>query len=137
MAFSDQFRHVDARKTPGLYVKFERKIIVDEIQRVPDWLGEGDETDEHRAETAARKNQFERGDLWLVGVRAVAHIQHVHKGGHSTLYRIESAGLWGIESDSGEDYLDDVFRGECDELRGLFAAMRESGGPVEEPNAKG
>lgn len=137
MSLSDQFRHVDTKKAPGIYVKFERKIIVDEFQRVPDWLGEGDETDEHRAKTAARKNQFERGDVWLVGVRAVAHLQDVAKDGSSTIYRIESAGLWGIESDSSEEYLNEAFEEQCDQLRGLFAAMRESDGPIEESNTKG
>jgi hypothetical protein len=61
-----------------------------------------------------------RGDWSYVGVRAAVDIPLSET---QTAIRIESPGLWGIESDSGEDYFDSVFQEECDSLVGMLEEL--------------
>ena len=65
-----------------------------------------------------RKEEFERGDFSFVGVRAEADV--VIEGVVQTL---TSAGLWGIESDSGEEYIEDTALEEYDGLRDILKAV--------------
>jgi hypothetical protein len=58
-----------------------------------------------------RREAYERGDFHFVGVRAVADIE---VGGVNQ--EIASGGLWGIESDSGDDYFATVAKDEYDQL---------------------
>jgi len=60
----------------------------------------------------ARAESLNRGDWYYIGIRAVADV--VIGGVCQTL---ASGGLWGIESDSGEDYLAEVGRDELAELK--------------------
>ena len=65
-----------------------------------------------------------RDDWCFVGLRAEAEVQT----GSDVVQRITSGGLWGVESDSGKDYLDTVAREELsqlkDELVGLGFSRR-------------
>jgi hypothetical protein len=54
-----------------------------------------------------------RGEWCYVGIYAVAVIQTMPDG---CLQTIRTAGRWGIESDSGEDYLRTVAQGELNLL---------------------
>jgi len=65
-----------------------------------------------------RKEEFERGDFSFVGVRAEADV--VIEGVVQTL---TSAGLWGIESDSGEEYIEDTALEEYEGLRDILKAV--------------
>jgi len=62
------------------------------------------------------------GDWHMIGIRAVATIW-VQRVGYQANYTIKSHGLWGIESDSEESYLQSVYKEECSQLQADIAAM--------------
>jgi hypothetical protein len=66
-------------------------------------------------EFADRKEAYDRGDFYFVGVRAEADVAI---GG--IIQTLTSGGLWGIESDSGDDYIREVAGEEWRELRRIL-----------------
>ena len=86
-----------------------------------DYKGD-DNAERYRAQDAERLAAFRRGDWHMIGIRAVATIW-VARGNYRTNYDLKSPGVWGIESDSDEAYLESVFREECDALHSDIAAM--------------
>ena len=71
---------------------------------------------------ADRLEQYRQGAFDFVGVRAAVELP-IPFGKDRILTRIESPGLWGIESDSGEDYLDSVFQEESAILADMLAEL--------------
>jgi len=65
-----------------------------------------------------RLRKFQRGEFGFVGVQAVAEVEI---GG--IMQEITSAGLWGIESDSGEDYFRSVGKEEYAQLKEILSDM--------------
>lgn len=61
-----------------------------------------------------RRAAYYNDEFCFVGVRVSVEIHNWTTGVHTT---IQSAGLWGIESDSGEDYLRGVGLEELEQLR--------------------
>jgi hypothetical protein len=93
--------------------------------------------EEQMEDARERLAAFNRGDWGFIGVRARAELAIPIGGGCSRLMTVESAGLWGIESDSDSDYLASVF---ADEREALKAELAELGrclaaGEVEEEEA--
>ncbi len=88
---------------------FDRQLVADDC---PDtsYLEQG------------RLAQYRQGGFDFVGVRASVELP-IPFGKDRILTRIESPGLWGIESDSGEDYLDSVFREESNILADMLAEL--------------
>lgn len=80
---------------------------------------------EYRARDEQRRISYNRGNWHMIGIRAVATIW-VDRGNYKTQYTMESAGLWGIESDSDEKYLQDVFMDECLQLRADIEAIGQA-----------
>lgn len=121
-----QFRHFDTKRADGSYVTFERITVDDEssgsfyARDVRDVLRKLRENDEGM--TLSRAQAFARDEWRYIGVQARAHI-HIIQNGAGTYYTLTSAGLWGIESDSGEDYLNEVFDEEKNALTADLAAM--------------
>jgi hypothetical protein len=72
-----------------------------------------------------RLAEYRRGDFGFCGVRAVAEIEFPSSDGWVIVGRLESPGVWGIEDDSGRDYLTEVFEAEKAILLELFASLRE------------
>jgi hypothetical protein len=66
-----------------------------------------------------RKEAYERGEFGYVGVRAEVRLLV-----NGTIQEISSPGLWGVESDSGEDYLRDIGK---DESATLIDILKELG----------
>ena len=65
---------------------------------------------------------YRNGDFSFVGVRAVATIKTPY--GHDFIEsKLTSPGLWGIESDSGETYFNEVFAEERAVLIGMLDAI--------------
>ena len=61
------------------------------------------EMEEYCEQDYKRAEAYNRGDWYMVGIWAEAHILiQVGKENHATCERIRSGGLWGIESDSDE-----------------------------------
>jgi len=69
-----------------------------------------------------RREQYRQGDFEYVGVRAAGELP-IPYGKDRILTRIESPGLWGIESDSGENYFDSVFQEESAILADMLAEL--------------
>ncbi len=65
-----------------------------------------------------RLAEYEDGAFGFIGI--AAQIQVPVKG---VIQTIQSAGLWGIESDSGQKYLEEVFEEESDQLQEILEEM--------------
>ena len=89
-------------------VRFELEVIPDDSPDVSYLEQECFDDEEGRARLAA----YHAGDWHMVGVCAVAHITVKHYK-YSTSYTLKSAGLWGIESDSSDEYIKEMFAEEC------------------------
>lgn len=79
-------------------------------------------TKAEQAADAERLAAYRKGDWHMIGIRAVATIW-VQRDSYRTNYEITSPGLWGIESDSEESYLQSVYKEECSILQTDIAAM--------------
>lgn len=105
-------------------VSITREILFDQDADVS-WL-EGDRctTDEERAADADRLAAFHAGDWHMTGVRAKAEIRIPH--GHDWIVtHLSSPGLWGVESDAPESYLDDIFAEERATLLGMLEHLKD------------
>lgn len=94
-------------------------------------VSDADERARYEAEDAERLANY--GETWYcVGLRAVAHVEFVH-GEHTSQVGplLESAGLWGIESDSGADYFLSVWGEQFDELAEQLSALGFSDEEIE------
>jgi hypothetical protein len=135
-----EFRRVDTKRADGCYVSFARNVVDDDRQDRPDenddgfwpsldktaagWIGENPETsfDEQMARATERMAAWRAGDWGYVGIKAKAHILIVVNG-VGTMCELESAGLWGVDSDSGEDYFAEVYAEEIEDLKAMIAAL--------------
>lgn len=69
-----------------------------------------------------RLAEYHDGGFGFVGVRASVDID-IPQGTYSIQQTISTPGLWGIESDSGEEYLNQVFSEESSTLVEMLAAL--------------
>ncbi len=108
---------------PKVTVTFERQVIDDDSypdlsyleQDYKDVVDEA-EREKYKAQNAERLAAYNRGEWHMIGIRAKATVW-VERVNYRTSYELESPGIWGIESDSGEEYFRETFSGECDMLR--------------------
>lgn len=115
---NDQYRHIHTPSTSeGVYITFNYRGIEDETSDPKDYLFQDPD---YKSEDQARLDAWHNGEWGFIGIRAVASIQVTDSAGQSTLYEIESAGLWGIESDCGLKYKQEVFQEEIAELKNLL-----------------
>lgn len=70
-----------------------------------------------------RMVDYQKGDWWYIGIRATARIETSHDGQTWLVNRVSSGGLWGIESDAGEEYFQEVRGEELAELAGVLEAL--------------
>lgn len=112
---ASQFRQFDARPgtADGFKVRIERVIKDDDNGNSRPRLFEND----------VRREGWEDDRWHYVGIIARGHVSLVVNGTGIT-FTLDSAGLWGIESDSGEAYFAEVFQEECDTLRRMLDDMR-------------
>lgn len=82
-------------------------------------LGAGDSA--YLEEDYRRMEAYNRGDWCMCGIYAEAKVE---AGG--TTQRVKSAGLWGIESDSGEAYFREVGAQELTDLADILRGMGAS-----------
>ena len=69
----------------------------------------------------ARMESYNLGFWHMIGIRAEAKIEI-----NGVIQTITSAGLWGIESDSDEEYLEGIECEQLSELREILADMNFS-----------
>lgn len=136
----ENFRNYDAPNAPQ-----ETQITFEMITRPDDHAGPPWESDEgfwpspdpdapgyvpphaydsEMKKAQARHDAYVRGDWGMVGIQARAVVSVPIGGGSFATYRLESPGLWGIEGDSGVEYLAEVFE---EEKHALLAAMADIG----------
>jgi hypothetical protein len=70
-----------------------------------------------------RMTDLERGCWGFIGVRAEAEIAIPNGNDSATMQTIRSGGLWGIESDSGDDYFAEVGNDELADLKTQLHAL--------------
>lgn len=70
-----------------------------------------------------RLAQFKRGDFGFCYVKATVEVIVPMCKGHGYIQRFESPGLYGIEDDSGDAYITEVFGEECSELEAILKAF--------------
>jgi len=75
----------------------------------------------------ARMESLNNGEWGYIGVKASARIEV-----SGVILEITSGGVWGIESDSGEDFIQEIER---EQLSGLKGILQELGFSAEEINA--
>lgn len=80
------------------------------------------ETELYVSQDKERIAAYHRGDWHMIGVRAVATVW-ISREGYKTNYELESAGCWGIESDSGDEYIESGYQGEVAQLRADIEAI--------------
>lgn len=80
-----------------------------------------------------RRAEYEAGDFGFIGIQAQAEIHVPHGAGYIT-ETITSPGLWGIESDSGAQYLAEVYE---EERAVLFEMLAELGITTDAAEAAG
>lgn len=68
------------------------------------------------SEDYRRMESYGRGDWCMLGLIAEAQVS-VQKEGVQRLETFTSSGLWGIESDSGRDYIEEVKQDELADLK--------------------
>lgn len=78
-----------------------------------------------------RMESLNRGNWQYIGIQAEAQIEI-----NGTLEYITSGGLWGIESDSGRDYIDEVGKEQMAELKGLLRELGFSKRQIEKVEIK-
>lgn len=100
------------------------------------WIGDNPERSFAEQQQAAEERlaAFKAGDWTYIGVRARAALAVPIGQGCSRLMTIESAGLWGIESDSDSAYLASVFADEQEQLKAELMTLGRllSAGELEE-----
>jgi hypothetical protein len=111
-----KFAYCDTKREDGVYVKYERVEEYDNLSENPKYELPGMSRDRLRG--------FQGGDWHFIGVRAKAVIEVV-QAGTAVAYELLSPGLWGIESDSDEEYIKSVFEDECEILRNDLAMIGE------------
>lgn len=119
MTATTVFRHVDSKRPDGCYVTFHAETVQDETADPNDTLFQDPA---YKAEDQARLDAYNRGDWYFVGIRAVATIWII-KANVGTSYTLRSAGIWGMESDSSEDYFNETYEDEKATLLGDIKAM--------------
>src|SRR5262245_57773741 len=149
-----QFRNFDnVSRKQEVSIQWEQLEAHDDSSDAPDQMQDGfwpsrdendagyvppEKYDEQQALAEARMKGWREGDWHYIGVIARAHITVPIGGSSFTCFTMDSAGLWGIESDAGE-YLKQVFEEKKEELLqnmakiGAFAAAELK--KVEDANA--
>jgi len=85
-----------------------------------------DERERYLAQDRERVAAYERDEWSMVGVRLVGEVTWDREGHIDSPLELRSAGVWGIESDSGRDYALETGREQEDDLRSQFEALRFS-----------
>ena len=128
----NQFCNVDRPGAPQeVTIEWERETLDDECPDVSfldadsgryDDVADAEERARYMAEDEARLQDY-GSSWWMIGIRAKATIQVPIGGNSFSVFTLTSSGLWGIESDSTEDYLASVFDEQCQELKACLETI--------------
>lgn len=114
MNIEQQFANFDAPLWPqAVRIDWRRLELDDETGNPGDYLFQDDE---YRAQDQTRLDAWRAGDWSFIGIQAEATIYVPIGQGCFSTYTLTSPGLWGIESDSGEECFAEVFEEEKAQL---------------------
>ena len=71
-----------------------------------------------------RLASYDNGDFYFIGIQAKTTVS-ISTGENVILHDVVSPGVWGIESDSGEEYLEEVFQDECATLANMLEGLKQ------------
>lgn len=125
-----QFRNIDRPSTPQeVTIHFERRQQPDEHpdishleQDYADVVDEA-EREKYRAADRARLEAYNNGDWHMRGLFVRACISVPIGGGSFCMFHLDSPGLWGVESDCGDAYEQEIWRDEERQLKDMMATM--------------
>ena len=75
------------------------------------------------ADDYKRFEDYNAGGWYMIGIRATVTLHIPTSLGGTIEQTIHSPGLWGIESDSDQSHIDEVYADECDQLAEMLTAM--------------
>lgn len=78
------------------------------------------ETIEQAMQDYNRMMDYERGNWWSQGIKATAEIHTSDDGKHWLINHISSGGLYGIESDDDDDYIETIREEQVDDVKALL-----------------
>lgn len=82
------------------------------------------EAAKYRAQDAQRLQDYRDGYWHTVGIYAEAKLRFATpQGGWLNGPEVRTGGIWGIESDSGDDYFEEIGQDELEELRAELYAL--------------
>lgn len=85
------------------------------------------EREKYKAQDAKRLAAYQRGGWHFIGIRAKATIcvnRDDHQQAYAAFYELSSPGLRGVESDSGNNYLAELYAEQVAELKSDIEAMK-------------
>lgn len=103
-------------------IHIDRQERGDMGRNEPRYFNAGCGDPEYIEQDYKRAESYNAGQWAMIGIRAKVTLEIPH-GDSRIMQTIESPGLWGIESDSGEDYFQEVFKEESNILAGMLEAL--------------
>jgi hypothetical protein len=95
-----------------------------EMEIVPDPYADASYLEQEDMGFEERLNEYNNGDFSFVGVRASVELAIPHgKDGTKILQTITTPGLWCVESDSGEEYFNEIFDQESTILTSMLKEL--------------
>lgn len=116
-----EFRMTDTTKADGFYITFERITEHDPDADPREYLFQDPD---YKTEDQARLDAWQNDEWHFIGIQAKATCLIV-RNGTGVYYTLTSPGLWAIESDSDESYLESVYEEEIATLKADIAAMSD------------
>jgi hypothetical protein len=86
-------------------------------------VADAGEREKYLAQDAARRQGYNNGDWYTRGLFVIARISVPIGGNSFAMYELRSPGLWGVESDCGTEYENEVWTDEENSLRRALKAM--------------
>jgi hypothetical protein len=108
---SDRFRCLDTGTPMSVRREHFRRIV--SVDQCPDLSWIDDE---------ARLADYDADGWHMIGIKAAATFL-IPLNGHHVIQIVETPGLWNIESDSDDAYLDAVYADECAELAAMLNVL--------------
>jgi hypothetical protein len=93
---------------------------------VPDEYGDASWLEQEGMGFEDRLEAYRRGEFGLVGIQAVATIE-IPAGDYVIVQTVSSPGMWGVESDSGDDYFTELYEQEKETLYEMLRELNVSG----------
>lgn len=110
-------RHPDDRY--GRYATFQGYRYF-----IPAMTGEETGNPDSPRQDFERAEAYNRGDWGYVGIYARARIlTGIVRGGYASAQTVRTPGLWGIESDSDEDYFAEIAKQELTDLGAILVEL--------------